>query len=462
MPDQPWQGDACSLVEAFRRGERSPVDELEAVLAAVESSQLNAFGYLDPAQARAAVRAADVRLPFGGVPLGVKELDPVAGWPATEASLPLAGRWSDHDATYVSRLRAAGAVPVGLTTASEFGGLNVSVSRLHGVTRNPWDRTRTVGGSSGGSAAAVAGGLVPLATASDGGGSIRIPAGFSGLVGLKGTAGRIPRGPRTTIGPLTVVFGCLARSVRDIARFYDVTNGFDRRDPFSLPRVNGWEAGLGSRGLVGRRVAVSVNLGVAVVRPEVAAVVEEAALWLAGAAGLVVVDTEVNVPGVGLEWAIANLALLRAELGDLYPGCADQLTTEIAVALEVGRQVYDLDMAARVETARTEANEALADIFDRVDLVMAATNPDVAFPADCSLNASVGDQVVGPENNGALTIPANMCGQPAISIPIGTVDGLPVGLQVIGKHHDDALLLDLALLAERERPWPTPAPGAPW
>jgi Asp-tRNA(Asn)/Glu-tRNA(Gln) amidotransferase A subunit family amidase len=462
MSDQPWQGDACSLVEAFRRGERNPVDELEAVLAAVESSRINAFGYLDPAQARAAARAADVSLPFGGVPLGVKELDRVAGWPATEASVPLADRWSDHDATYVSRLRAAGAIPVGLTTASEFGGLNVSVSRLHGITRNPWDRTRTVGGSSGGSAAAVAGGLVSLATASDGGGSIRIPAGFSGLVGLKGTAGRIPRGPRTPIGPLTVVFGCLSRSVRDIARFYDVTSGFDQRDPFSLPRVDGWEAGLGTRRLAGRRVAVSVNLGVAVVRPEVAALVEEAALWLAGAAGLVVVDTEVKVPGVGLEWAMANLASLRAELGDLYPGCADQLTTEIAVGLEVGRQVYDLDMAARVEEARTEAGEALADIFDRVDLVMAATNPDVAFPADCSLNTSVGDQVVGPENNGALTIPANMCGQPAISIPMGTVDGLPVGLQVIGRHHDDAVLLDLALLAERERPWPILAPGAPW
>jgi aspartyl-tRNA(Asn)/glutamyl-tRNA(Gln) amidotransferase subunit A len=307
----------------------------------------------------------------------------------------------------------------------------------------------------------VAGGLVPLATASDGGGSIRIPAGFTGLVGLKGTTGRIPRGPRTALGPLTVVLGCLSRSVRDIARFYDVTNGFEVRDPFSLPRVKGWEAGLGSRRLTGRRVAVSVNLGVAVVRPEVASLVEEAALWLAGAAGLVVVGSEVKMPAVGLEWALANLALLRAELGDLYPGCADQLTTELAVGLDVACQVYDLDMAARVEAARTEANEAIADNFDRVDLLMAASNPDVAFPADCSLNTSVGGEVVGPENNGALTIPANMCGLPAISIPVGTVDGLPVGLQVIGRHHDDAVLLDLAQLAERERPWSTLAPGAP-
>ncbi|MBO0893418.1 MAG: amidase [Acidimicrobiales bacterium] len=462
MPDSPWPGDACSLVEAFRRGDRSPVEELEATLAAVESSELNAFCHLDAERARAAARAADVTLPFGGVPLGVKELDRVTGWPATEASVPLAGRRSDHTATYVSRLQDGGAVPVGLTTASEFGGLNVSVSRLHGITTNPWDRSRTVGGSSGGSAAAVVGGLVPLATASDGGGSIRIPAGFTGLVGLKGTAGRIPRGPRMVVGPLTVVLGCLSRSVRDIARFYDVTSGFDGRDPYSLPRVEGWEAGLGSQELAGRRVAVSADLGVAVVRPEVASLVEEAAVWLAGAAGMTVVDAEMRVPAVGLEWALSNLASLRAELGDLYPSCADQLTTEIAMGLQVASHAYDLEMAARVEAARTAANEAVADLFDHVDLVMAATNPDVAFPAECALNTLVGGKVVGPENNGALTIPANMCGHPAISIPIGTVDGLPVGLQVIGRHHDDALLLDLALLAERERPWPQVAPGAPW
>lgn len=432
------------------------------MLAAVESSQLNAFCHLDPERARAAARGADLSRPFGGVPFGVKELDKVTGWPATEASVPLAGRRSDHTATYVSRLLGAGAVPVGLTNASEFGGLNVSVSRLHGVTTNPWETSRTVGGSSGGSAAAVAGGLVPLATASDGGGSIRIPAGFSGLVGLKGTAGRIPRGPRTVLGPLTVVLGCLSRSVRDIARFYDVTSGFDGRDPYSLPRVGGWEAGLGSQRLEGRRVAVSADLGVAVVRPEVASLVEEAAVWLARLAGLVVVDAEVRAPAVGLEWALSNLASLRAELDDLYPACADQLTTEIAVGLQVASQAYDLEMAASVEKARTAANETMADLFDDVDLVMAATNPDVAFPADCSLNTLVGGQVVGPENNGALTIPANMSGHPAISIPIGTLDGLPVGLQVIGRHHDDAVLLDLALLAERERPWPLVAPGAPW
>src|SRR5205823_14288176 len=181
---------------------------------------------------------ADVAAPFGGLAMGVKELDPVAGWPLTEASRAFADRVAEQDATVVSRLRGSGAVLVGQTTSSEFGGLNVSVSLLHGVTRNPWDLTKTTGGSSAGSSAAVAGGLVPLSTGGDGGGSIRIPAGFTGLVGLKTSFGRIPRGPGA-IEPLTVTIGCLARSVRDWARWLDVCNGYDGRDPFSLPRLDG-------------------------------------------------------------------------------------------------------------------------------------------------------------------------------------------------------------------------------
>src|SRR5829696_4380808 len=241
-----WKGDACSLVDAFRAGERSPVEELEASLAAIEPSDLNAFSSLDADRARARAAAADVALPFGGVPIGIKELEPVAGWPATEASLVFKdGTWP-YSSTMVERLEASGVVPVGATTASEFGGLNISVSRLHGVTRNPWDPARTTGGSSGGSAAAVAGGLVTIATGGDGGGSIRIPAGFTGLVGLKATFGRIPRAPRMEIGNYTITSGCMSRSVRDTARWFDVCNGHDARDPFSLPRVDGWEGGLGS------------------------------------------------------------------------------------------------------------------------------------------------------------------------------------------------------------------------
>lgn len=462
MTDAPWLGDACSLMDAFRSGERSPAEELELVLGAIERSELNAVSFLAADEARAAATRADVSKPFGGIPTGVKELDNVAGWPNTEASLVFKDRIGTYTSTKITRLvDDGGAVLVGMTTASEFGGLNVSKTPLNGTTHNPWQQGRTAGGSSGGSAAAVAGGLVPLATGGDGGGSIRIPAGFNGLVGMKGTAGRIPRGPRTMISPLTVVTGCLSRSVRDVARFYDVCAGHDSRDPYSLPKVEGWERDLGTYDLRGKRVVIAPTLGAAVVRPEVEASVREAAEALARDAGLTIVDVPVQLPGLGLEWALTNLATLRADLDGLWPECAELLSPQIAFGLEFADKAMNLETAARAELARIHANETMAAIFDEVDFIIAATNPDVAYPAEVQLNTRVGEQKVGPENNGALTIPANICGNPAISIPVTPVDGLPVGMQVIGKHHEDALLLDLALLVERTCPWPLVAPGAP-
>ncbi|MEX2294217.1 MAG: amidase [Acidimicrobiales bacterium] len=462
MTDTPWLGDACSLVDEFRSGERTPAEELELVLGAIERSELNSVSFVDADGARRSAAQADARQPFGGVPLGVKELDNVAGWPATEASLVFKDRVATYTSTMITRaVDQGGAVLVGMTTASEFGGLNVSTTRLNGTTHNPWQRGRTAGGSSGGSAAAVAGGVLPLATGGDGGGSIRIPAAFNGLVGMKGTAGRIPRGPRTMISPLTVVTGCLSRSVRDVARYYDVCAGHDRRDPYSLPKVDGWERDLGSHELAGKRVVIAPTLGSAVVRPEVEASVREAAEALARDAGLVIVDVPVKMPGLGLEWALTNLATLRADLLALWPDCAELLSEQIAFGLDFADKTMNLETSAKAELARIEANETMAAVFDQVDFVISATNPDVAYPAEVQLNTRVGDQKVGPENNGALTIPANICGNPAISIPVAPVDGLPVGMQIMGQHLQDALLLDLALVVERTCPWPLVASGAP-
>src|SRR5690242_4157803 len=164
MPDAPWRGDACSLVDAFRRRDRSPVEELDATLAAIDASDLNAFSFVDAERARDAAAHADVGLPFGGVPTGIKELEPVTGWPATEGSLVFRDRVATETSTLVERLvRGGGIVPVGLTTASEFGGLNVGVTKLNGVTHNPWRHDRSPGGSSAGSSSAVAGGLVTIA-----------------------------------------------------------------------------------------------------------------------------------------------------------------------------------------------------------------------------------------------------------------------------------------------------------
>ena len=166
-----WQGDVVSLVEAFRSGEGSPVAEVRATLAAIEASDLNAFSFVDAEGALERAEVADVSLPLGGVPIGVKELHQVEGWPDTHASLLFAARTAPSDGTMVARLKAAGANLVGLTTASEFGGLNCSTTKLNGITRNPWRRDATPGGSSGGSAAAVPGGLVPIATGGAGGSS---------------------------------------------------------------------------------------------------------------------------------------------------------------------------------------------------------------------------------------------------------------------------------------------------
>jgi aspartyl-tRNA(Asn)/glutamyl-tRNA(Gln) amidotransferase subunit A len=207
------------------------------------------------------------------------------------------------------------------------------------------------------------------------------------------------------------------------------------------------------------KVVIVPTLGSAVIRPEVEARVRAAGEALAADAGLSVVDVPVKLPGLGTEWAVSNLATLLADLDGLWPDCKDDLTPEIAFGLEFAGHLMNLQTAATCETNRTAANEAMAAVFDEADFIIAATNPDVAYPAEVTLNTKVGELNVGPENNGALTIPANITGNPAISIPIEPFEGLPVGMQIITRHHDDALLLDLALAVERTVPWPLVAPG---
>lgn len=461
MTDTPWLGDACSLVDAFRSGQRSPVEELEATFDAIEKSNLNAFVDTDPERAMAVAKTADVNLPLGGVPIGIKALFPFEGWTDDKCSLVFAGRRAEYTMLQTQRLLDAGGVPVGRCNASEFGGLNVSVNKVYGVTHNPHEHGRTAGGSSGGSASAVAGGLVTIASAGDGGGSIRIPGGFNGLVGMKGTAGRIPRGPRTQIHPMTVVYGPMARSVRDVCRWYDVSCGYDMRDPYSLPKHEDYERDLGSFDLQGKRVAIAPELGSTVLNPAVESRVREAAELLVRDAGLTLVDVPIDLPSLGYEWAMANLCQLLRDLGDLWPACRDDLTIEMAFGLTMAEQNVDLKLMAQVEEKRTRMNEAMAAIFDRVDFIICATNPDVAFGADVYLNQHVAGRSVGPENNGTLTIPCNIVGNPAISVPVEMCDGLPVGMQIIGRHHEDQLLFDLARIVERERPWPLVAHGAP-
>lgn len=502
MTDTPWLDDACSLVDAFRAGERSPREELEATLAAIERSDLNCFSFLDPERALAAADHVDLSKPFGGVPVGIKELDQVRGWPDTQASLVFKDRLATHTGEAVRRFtEEGGAVPVGLTTASEFGGLNVSISKLNGTCHNPWRHGRSAGGSSGGSASAVAGGLVPIASGGDGGGSIRIPAGYCGLLGMKGTYGRITRGPHSFFRPGTVVLGCLARSVRDAARHFDVCAGLDPRDPASLPDPGNWEAGLGSVDLAGKRVAILPSIAGVPLEAGVEQRVRSAASDLVAATGMVEVDIRLELPNLAAQWAMGNLSTLLAELDSLWPKCASQMTDEVAIGCVLAESLYNLNLAAVAEAHRLEANAAMADAFDRVDYIISATNPGPAFPADATTSSptetpldrvkdhdaarvgfrmgmagvrvlnglfprlsntlieAVVEKIPDLVTMGGLTIISNIYGNPAVSIPVGLVDGLPVGMQVLAPHHRDAELFDVALTHEREVGWPKVAPS---
>src|SRR5262245_19011882 len=299
------------IAEAVRTGQRTAADVLDQALAAIEegNERLGAFVHLDEGAARAAAEAVDAAVaagrdpgPFAGVPIGVKDLEDCTGMPTSEGSLAYATRGPvAADSIHVARLRAAGAVPVGKTAAPEFGTLNFTKTKVFGVARNPWNPQRTPGGSSGGSAAAVAAGLVPVATASDGGGSTRIPASFCGLVGFKPSHGRIPH-PGPT-GSETSVFGLLTTTVADSARHLDVTTGQDDRARFSLPPATvRYESAIESLPVAGLRARWSPDLGFARCDPEVRAIAERAAQRLASGAGLAIDHEPIHMSGPERLW----------------------------------------------------------------------------------------------------------------------------------------------------------------
>ncbi|MFV0315619.1 MAG: amidase [Microthrixaceae bacterium] len=502
MTEIPWLDDACSLVDAFRKGDRSPVEELEATLDAIERSDLNCVSHVDPERALEAARDADVDKPFGGVPFLVKELDQVQGWPDTQASLLFKDKTADHTSNNIARaVERGGAVPVGLATASEFGGLNVSVTKLNGVTHNPWRHGRTCGGSSCGSASAVSGGLVTLASGGDGGGSLRIPGGYTGLLGFKGTYGRTTRGPEAFSRPGTVVLGNMARSVRDAARYYDVVCGVDLSDPTSLPSSGTWESDLGTHDLKGRKVAILPSIGGVTLEPGVEEHTRAAAEELIEATGMEVVDITLGLPNLAAQWAMGNLSTLVPALGSSWPRRRKELTYEVEAGMMLAETFYNIHVAGVAEERRVEAYNAMADAFSQVDFIMCATNPGPAFAAESTNSApgrspldvlednkaldllaraglagvrvasgiapklpnlildAVTERIPDVVTMGGLTIISNIYGNPAVSIPAGTIDGLPVGLQVLAPHHQDALLFDVALAAERHMPWPLVAPA---
>ena len=406
-------GDACSLVDAFRAGTISPTEALEGSLAAIESSELNAVCFVDEERAREAAAAADVSLPFGGVPMGVKELDPVRGWPLTEASLVFKDRVSTYDGTMTARLRQAGAVLVGQTTASEFGGINCTSTRLHGATSNPYDL------------AAHAGRLVGRLGGVGGRRHLphlhrrrrrRVhpdPGRVHGDLRVEVHLRAHPQGPAHRDraahrgGRLPVPFG--ARHGPLVRRLQRVR----RARPLLPAPGRGLGGGAGTTGRPGQAGGRVPDLGAAVIASGVREKVEEAADLLIKDAGLERVDVPIALPRGGLEWALAGTASLLVGLGDLYPGCESELTPEIMLAANIATNHFNVDTAKNIEAFRRSIIVQMAQIFEQVDFVVCATNPDVAFGAQGPMPTTVdGVDLVAAHgfeaavgNNGALDHP---------------------------------------------------------
>jgi aspartyl-tRNA(Asn)/glutamyl-tRNA(Gln) amidotransferase subunit A len=459
---------AIEIAESVRSGERSAVAVVEDYLGRIEAGNgpLNAFVHVDADAARAAAAQVDAQVaagddpgPFAGVPFGVKDLEDCAGMPTSHGSAVFAGRGPvQEDSVNVARMRAAGAVPVGKTAAPEFGTMNFTRTIPFGTTRSPWNTDLTPGGSSGGSAAAVAAGLVPIATASDGGGSTRIPASFSGLVGMKPSHGRIAHpGPS---GSQTAVFGLLTTTVTESARHLDVAAGPDGRDRLSLPAPTvGYEDAIESLPTKGLRARWSPDLGFATTDPEVEAICRSAAETLMGAAELEADDEVVDLGDPVRVWFRAGSADLWLDLErGMWPDVADELTPFVRNALEATSE-YTIPRYAEVLKRREDLQEHMAAVFDAVDIVLCPTTAVPAFAAEGPPPMVIDGQDVGIGMATPFTMPANLCWNPAISVPAGMTEaGLPVGLQIMARQHCDELPLRLGRILEQTQPWPRHAP----
>jgi len=452
---------AEELIARYRDKSLSPVEATEAALDRIErhNGPVNAFVLTDPEGALAAARASEARWARGepqglvdGVPSTVKDLVWAKGWPMRAGSLTTSDAPCDADSPIVARLREHGAVFLGKTTTPEFGWKGVTDSPFSGITRNPWDTSVTPGGSSGGAVVAAALGMGALHTGGDGGGSIRIPASFTGVFGIKPSYGRVPRYPTGSHGTLSHA-GPIARTVTDAALMLNVISGPDTRDWFSLPYDHrDWRVGLDD-GVAGLRIAFSPALGFATVDPEVSALVEAAAKLFESLGAHV----ERADPGIedpidvfiphwygGTAHSVRNFT--KTQLDQLDPGLR-----EIA---ELGKGVTLTDYLTAVE-GRIALGVHMKKFHENHDLLLTPTMPIPAFEAGRELPpGSTADRWMSWS---PFTYPFNLTQQPAASVPCGfTRAGLPVGLQIIGDMYADATVLRACRAFERERPFEMP------
>ncbi len=465
MPGTLADLSASELLRLYRAHQVSPVETTRDVLARIDQRDrpLNAFRLVDGERALADARASEHRWTKGapkgaldGVPVSVKDVLLTKGWSTLWGSTlsPPDQPW-DEDAPAVARLREAGAVLVGKTNTSEFHWKTVTDSPLTGITRNPWNPALTPGGSCGGAAVAVATGMGALAVGTDGGGSIRVPAAFTGVFGMKPTFGRVAQYPAGAFGTMAHV-GPFARTAADAALLMGAIARHDDRDPWALPDDGRDYLARLEDGVRGLRIAFSPDLGFAKVDPEVARIVADAVKAFADAGAAVEEaspgfgDTRATFETLGFPGIAASVARFSAEQ-------RKQMDQGLVAVAEEGARVAMMDYM----TAQ-RMRDALALMMSRFhrtyDLLLMPTVPIAAFAA--------GQDVPDPARQKCWTewapfsYPFNLTRQPAASLPCGfTADGRPVGLQVVGPVYADALVLRAARAFERARPFRMPGAG---
>jgi aspartyl-tRNA(Asn)/glutamyl-tRNA(Gln) amidotransferase subunit A len=473
--DSPLELDAGALAAALRERRWRCTDVTAAALARIRQvdAGLNAFCTVAVDTAMAQAEALDAQFaagrslgPLAGVPVAVKDLICTRGLRTTFGSRLYADHVPEEDDVVVERLRAAGAVLIGKTNTSEFGYGAIGHNALFATTRNPWNPALTPGGSSAGSAAAVAARMVPLALGSDGGGSVRIPAALSGVFGIKPSWGRVPvypgcrdeRYPGASSWESLEHIGPITRHATDAALMLSVLAGPTPRDRHSLPVESADWALLPAAALHGHRIAFSADMGHAVVDPEVRAAFETAVQRLGAALGA---SADCTHPGIGdtqsMFETLVALDTDRAGLKSLAQRKGERLGGWLAQLVE--REWSGDEFSAALMERKRVVNTSWR-FMERFDFLLTPTTAAPAFPVDQFGPDHIGGQAVPPTAWIAFSALANLTGMPAASVPIGfTADGRPIGLQIMGRHLDDRGVLALAAVVEtlfpRER-WPGP------
>lgn len=450
---------AAELLRGYRDKTISPVEATQAALDAIEAydGAVNAYVFVDPEGALAAARASEARWhagqplgPGDGLPTSIKDALWTRGWPTLRGSwlIEEAGSW-DEDAPCTARLRETGAVLLGKTTTPEYSWKGVTDSARFGATGNPWDPTKTAGGSSGGSAAAVALGMGVWSVGTDAGGSVRIPAAFTGTVALKPTYGLIPHYPPSPFGTLAHP-GPMTRTVVDTAALMDVITGFDARDWSAMPTPSeSFLTGLDD-GVAGLRVAFSPRLGYVRNDPDIDAAVRAAVHILADAGARVEeVDPGFRDPidAFHVLWFSGAAKVLQA-YGEAVDDRVDPGLRRIAAVGATFSASDYLDATA----VRMQLGEVMGRFHQDYDVLVTPTLPLPAFPVGRDVPDGWRSHYWASWT--PYTYPFNMTQQPALSVPCGfTSAGLPIGLQIVGPRHADGLVLRVGRAHEMGTDW---------